>query len=67
MMHALPLPLDLPPADPRHRLRARGAAANPVGRFEPYERIVEPDGWDLVEDEKLLRTEVSVERPSQRT
>ncbi|TKD17426.1 PA0069 family radical SAM protein [Rhodobacter capsulatus] len=63
MMHALPLPLDLPPADPRQRLRARGAAANPVGRFEPYARIVEPDGWDLVEDDRLLRTEVSVERP----
>jgi len=63
MMHAACLPLDLPPADPRQRLKARGAASNPAGRFEPYARIVEPDGWDLIEEDKLLRTEVSVERP----
>ncbi|MBZ4021659.1 radical SAM protein [Rhodobacter sp. TJ_12] len=57
------LPLDLPPPDPRQRLRARGAAANPVGRFEPYARLVEPDGWDQTEEEKLVRTELCVERP----
>ncbi len=57
------LPLDLPPSDPRQRLKARGAAHNPVGRFEPYARLVEPDGWDIPEEEQLLRTEVSIERP----
>lgn len=57
------LPLILPPADPCTRLRARGAASRPAGRFEPYERLWEPDGWDLPEDEVLLRTEVSIEHP----
>ncbi|SOC12501.1 PA0069 family radical SAM protein [Rhodobacter maris] len=57
------LPFDLPPSDPRQRLRARGAAANPAGRFEPYARLVEPDGWEIAEEEKLLRTEVSLEHP----
>ncbi len=57
------LPLDLPPSDSRHRLRARGAAASPAGRFEPYERVFEDDGWDLPEEERLLRTRVTVERP----
>ena len=48
---------------PHLRLRARGAAANATGRFEPLARVVEADGWDLPEDERVLRTEVSVERP----
>jgi len=57
------LPMSLPPVDPRQRLKARGAASTPVGRFEPYERLVEPDGWDIPEEEQLLRTEISVEHP----
>ena len=57
------LPLDLPPIDPRQRLKARGAARNPVGRFEPYARLVEEDGWEIAEEEVLLRTEVTIERP----
>ncbi|MGD9919474.1 MAG: PA0069 family radical SAM protein [Paenirhodobacter sp.] len=57
------LPLSLPPTDPRQRLRARGAASQPKGRFEPYERLVEDDGWDIPEEARLLRTEVSFERP----
>ncbi|AOZ69071.1 radical SAM protein [Rhodobacter xanthinilyticus] len=57
------LPLDLPPIDPRQRLKARGAARNPVGRFEPYARLVEDDGWEIAEEEALLRTEVTIERP----
>lgn len=56
------LPLDLPPPDPRKRLKARGAASAPAGRFEPYERLIESDGWEIAEEERLLRTEVSVER-----
>ena len=55
--------MTLPPADPALRLRARAAAANPVGRFEPYARAVEPDGWDMPEEERLARTEVALERP----
>jgi len=57
------LPFDLPPTDPNLRLRARGAAAQPAGRFEPYARAPEHDGWDIPEEERLARTEVSVERP----
>ncbi|MPQ93566.1 PA0069 family radical SAM protein [Thioclava sp. JE_KL1] len=57
------LPFDLPPANPSERLRARGAAARPVGRFEPFSRAPEHDGWDIPEEERLTRTEVLVERP----
>ncbi|WP_413875503.1 PA0069 family radical SAM protein [Albidovulum sp.] len=55
--------MPLPPPDPFLRLRARGAATNDPGRFEPYRRQAESDGWDLPEEERLLRTEVSEERP----
>ena len=54
--------LPLPPVDPAERLRARGAVHRPDGRFEPYARVWEHDGWDLPEEERLLRTEVTVER-----
>lgn len=57
------LPLDLPPPDPRQKLRGRGARANPAGRFEPWERVVEPDGWDMAEEARLVRTEISHEQP----
>ena len=57
------LPFDLPPSDPKLRLRARGAAARPAGRFEPYARAPAHDGWDIPEEERLARTEVSIERP----
>uniref|UniRef100_UPI0035B227E6 PA0069 family radical SAM protein n=1 Tax=Paenirhodobacter enshiensis TaxID=1105367 RepID=UPI0035B227E6 len=59
---SLPLP-DLPAPNPSLRLRARGSATAPAGRFEPYARVWDHDGWDIAEDEKLLRTEVSIERP----
>ena len=55
--------MTLPPADPFLRLRARGAATNPAGRFEPLEHARESDGWDLPEEERLLATEVREERP----
>jgi len=55
--------MTLPPPDPFLRLRARGAASNAAGRFEPYRREAESDGWDIAEDDRLLRTEVSEERP----
>jgi DNA repair photolyase len=45
------------------RVRARGAASNAAGRFEPLDRVRADDGWDLPEEERLLRTEVRTERP----
>lgn len=55
--------MPLPPPDPFLRLKARGADTNAPGRFEPYERAPENDGWEIAEDERLIRTEVSEERP----
>lgn len=57
------LPLSLPPPDPRVKRRARGAASAPTGRFEPYSRAWSHDGWDIPEEERLLRTEITIERP----
>ena len=34
--------------------------SRPVGRFEPFSRAPEHDGWDIPEEERLTRTEVSV-------
>ncbi|MEZ5731046.1 MAG: PA0069 family radical SAM protein [Paracoccaceae bacterium] len=59
----MPQPPILPPADPALRLRARGAARNPAGRFERYRSEAMADGWDLPEEVRLLRTEVTEERP----
>ena len=57
MSHAQsPLPQDL-------RVKARGARSNDAGRFEPMTRMVEADGWELPQEERLLRTEVREERP----
>lgn len=55
--------MSLPELDPFLRLRARGAVSNESGRFEPYGREHVHDGWDIPEDERLLRTEVAEERP----
>ncbi len=55
--------MSLPPSDPFLRLKARGAAANPDGRFERERRAVDHDGWDIPEEERLLRTEVAEENP----
>ena len=48
---------------PSQRLRARAAASNQSGRFEPVRKVVEHDGWDIEEEPSLVRTEVSIERP----
>ena len=48
---------------PGQRVRARGAGSNATGRFERETRVAVDDGWDLPEDERLLRTEIRVERP----
>ncbi|MGJ8583464.1 MAG: PA0069 family radical SAM protein [Marinosulfonomonas sp.] len=46
---------------PHLRVPGRAAQSNAVGRFEPYERTVEHDGWDIPEDPQIVRTEVDVE------
>ena len=48
---------------PGQRARARGAASNDAGRFEATAREAFDDGWDIPEDERLVRTEVRLERP----
>ncbi|MFC0201026.1 PA0069 family radical SAM protein [Paracoccus rhizosphaerae] len=53
----------LPPRNPDQRLKARGADTRPEGRFESKHRIRESDGWDIPEEQDLLRTEVTTERP----
>ena len=53
----------LPPRNPDERLKARGTDTRPDGRFERHQRACESDGWDIPEEVRLLRTEVTVERP----
>lgn len=48
---------------PEAARRGRGAATNPVGRFEPYARLRIDDGWETEEEIGPLRTAVAVERP----
>jgi DNA repair photolyase len=48
---------------PGQRLRGRGADSNRAGRFEAQQHQALDDGWDLPEDERLVRTETRVERP----
>lgn len=48
--------------DPAAR-RGRAAASNATGRYERQHHVPEWDGWDIPEDQPLLRTEVSEERP----
>ncbi|MCQ0968950.1 PA0069 family radical SAM protein (plasmid) [Paracoccus sp. TK19116] len=53
----------LPPRNPDERLKARGADTRPAGRFEPLRSERESDGWDLDDEQHLLRTEITEERP----
>ncbi|MGL4237636.1 PA0069 family radical SAM protein [Tabrizicola sp.] len=48
---------------PGQRIRARGADSNRAGRFEATDREAYDDGWDIPEDERLVATEVRLERP----
>jgi DNA repair photolyase len=48
---------------PGQRLRGRGADSNRAGRYEATSREAYDDGWDLAEEEQLVRTEVRLERP----
>ena len=54
--------MTLPPRNPDEILRARGADSRPAARFEPYRTEREHDGWDIPEEQSLLRTEISEER-----
>ena len=55
---------ELPPQLPPHlRLRARASGSNRAGRFERLDREVFDDGWQIAEDETVVRTEVTEERP----
>jgi DNA repair photolyase len=58
-----PDPKAMPTVLPYQRLRARGAASNVAGRYEPQAREAVDDGWDLPEDAVLVQTETRLERP----
>ena len=45
------------------RRRGRGAASNPSGRLEAFQRETFDDGWTAEEAPEPLKTEVTVERP----
>ena len=48
---------------PGQRLRERAAASNAIGRFECLARVGVSDGWDISEDDRLVKTEVRLEKP----
>ncbi|MCC1492555.1 PA0069 family radical SAM protein [Cognatishimia sp. F0-27] len=48
---------------PAERRKGRGALSCDTGRYECHVRVDEHDGWDLSEEQTVLRTEVSEERP----
>ncbi|SDE61120.1 DNA repair photolyase [Paracoccus isoporae] len=53
----------LPPRDPDEIIKARGADTRPANRFDRLHSERAHDGWDMVEDTRLLRTEVTDEHP----
>lgn len=44
------------------RRRGRGALSSETGRFERFSRVETADGWDIPEEQGVLRTEVREER-----
>ena len=48
---------------PGQRLRRRAADSNRAGRFEAATSVACDDGWDIPEEEHIVRTEVRIERP----
>ena len=48
---------------PGQRLRGRGATSNRAGRYESQGAVAADDGWDLPEEQRLVRTEVRLEKP----
>ena len=55
--------IDKPTILPGQRIRARGAETNRAGWFEATDREAVDDGWDIPEEERLIATEVRLERP----
>ena len=59
-------PRRAPPADLEAILalprKGRGAISNPVGRFEPHDRLAVADGWDEEREAAPLATQVTMER-----
>ena len=53
----------LPPRNPDERLKARGTDTRPKPRFDRLAQERGSDGWDIPEDEHLLRTEIVTEQP----
>ena len=53
----------LSPRNPAERLKARGADTRPAPRFDRLRAEPEADGWDLPDEEHLLRTEIVTEQP----
>ncbi|MDO5642824.1 MAG: PA0069 family radical SAM protein [Paracoccus sp. (in: a-proteobacteria)] len=53
----------LPPRNPDEILKARGADSRPANRYDRLSTEREHDGWDIPEETRLLRTEVTEERP----
>lgn len=53
----------LPPANPDEIIKARATTTRPKGRFEALQTVCEADGWDMLEERRLVRTEVAIERP----
>ena len=48
--------------NPSELARGRGSSSNDTGRFEPYARVIESDGWDIPESPGRINTEVRVEK-----
>lgn len=46
-----------------NKIVGRGALSNQSGRFEAYEREAQSDGWDIPEEQCVLRTDVQLEQP----
>lgn len=53
----------LPATAPHLRAPGRGTTAQPTPRYDRQAREWEGDGWDIPEDEALVRRETSIERP----
>ncbi len=59
-MESLLTPIDQVAAE---RRRGRGALSKRSGRYEPFVREEENDGWDSLENLECLKTNIHIERP----